>query len=66
MALNAAISNATLQLAVFIVMAISCVVTLIWAYRVRNKPFLIEESIYLVIACVGMATHTGALGMGYA
>ena len=64
MALNAALSDLKMQFFVFVVMAISCVTTLAWAYKVKNKPFMIEETIYLGIACVGLATHAGALGMG--
>jgi len=70
MALNAALSDLKMQFFVFVVMSVSCVATLGWAFQVRNKvgssikPLFIEETIYLGIACIGMATHAGALGMG--
>jgi len=66
MALNAALTSAQMQFFVFVVMAVSCVATLAWAYKVRtkieSKPIMIEETIYLAIACAGMATRAGALG----
>jgi hypothetical protein len=59
--LNAVLINATARILVFVVMAISCIACGAWAWRTKNKAFLVAEMIYLGIAVLGIATHMGYL-----
>jgi hypothetical protein len=59
---NAVILDISMKVLVFVIMAISCVACGAWAYKTKNKPFLLAEMVYFGIAVLGIATHMGYLG----